>query len=102
MAKPQVSMYSAPYPPKAQYDRIDVYQTSLPTRAYSEIALIKCGDTDDQWNMNQILKRAREIGADGVIVVGRAGSYGVGIPVGNMAYAVSEGYGITAIAIKYK
>ncbi|MFA6635573.1 MAG: hypothetical protein WCV56_00485 [Candidatus Omnitrophota bacterium] len=52
--------------------------------------------------MKQILMKAREIGADAIIVTGKSGSYGVGVPIGNIAYGVSEGYGITAIAIKYK
>ena len=95
-------MFKQPYSPKGVGEDIDVYQTSLPNREYIEIAKISCGDTDDDWNMKQILKKAREIGADAIIMTGQKGSYAVGMPIGNMAYAVSEGYGITAIAIRYK
>jgi len=102
MAMPQVAMYAQAYPARGPDDRIDVYQTSLPDRQYVEIALITCGDTDDSWNMRQILMKAREMGADGIIITGRSGSYGIGAPVGGMTYAVAEGYGIRAVAIKYR
>ena len=50
----------------------------------------------------EVLKKAREIGADGIILVGNAGSSGIGVPLGYSTYVLSEDYGITAIAIKYK
>ncbi len=51
--------------------------------------------------MEQVLKKAREIGADEIILVGKAGSSGIGVPLGYSTYVLSEEYGITAIAIKY-
>ena len=72
---------------------MDVFYTTKPDREYTEIARIICGDTDDSWNLEQILMKAREIGADAIIVIGRSCSYGVVVPVGNMAYAEAEGYG---------
>jgi hypothetical protein len=101
MAKPKVTVYGNVYPSKID-DKIDVYNTSRPNVEYIEIAQISCGDTDDEWNMKQIQMKAREMGADGIMITGRSGSYGVGVPIGNMSYATAEGYGITAIAIKYK
>ena len=102
MAKPEVTLYGESYPPKKADAKIDVYQTMKPETTYTEIGQISCGDTEDIWNMKQILIKAREVGADGVIIVGKKGAYGVGVPVGNMAIATSEEYGIPAIAIKYK
>jgi hypothetical protein len=102
MATPKVTLFGHTYPAKSVNERIDVYNTAMPDREYTEIAQITCGDTDDSWNMNQILMKAREIGADAIIVTGRSGSYGVGVPIGNMVYATAEGYGISAIAIKYR
>jgi len=101
MAKPKVTLYTNPYPPKKINSTIDVYRTTLPDCKYIEIAKISCGDTDDNWNMKQILIKAREIGADGIIIVGRTGSIAVAVPVDKMTYAVDQGYGITAIAIVY-
>jgi hypothetical protein len=102
-AMPEVTFYGVTYPSKPLDAQIDVYQTALPQREYVEIAMISCGDTDDNWNMKQILEQAREIGADAIIIRGRVGTYGVGVPVGTqMVYGVSEGYGITAVAIRYK
>ena len=102
MAKPKVTLYGNAYPPKGESDPIEVFQTRLPDRPYSEIARIEVGDTDDKWSMKQILLKAREIGADGVIITGRAGHQSVGVPVGGTVIAASEGYGLTAIAIRFK
>jgi hypothetical protein len=102
MAKPSVTLYGGSYPSKKSDAEIEVYQTKKPDSSYVEIGQITCGDTEDDWNMKQILDKARDIGADGIIIVGRSRTYGVGVPVGNMEIATSEGYGITAIAFKYK
>jgi hypothetical protein len=102
MAKPKVTVFGQTYPAKSIDAQVDVFITTKPDREYLEIAQITCGDTDDSWNIKQIQIKAREIGADAVIVTGRYGSYGVSVPVGNMAYAVGEDYGISAIAIRYK
>jgi hypothetical protein len=91
-------MFGNAYPPKNDDENIDVFRTTIPNQEYIEIAQIKCADTEDSWNMQQILKEARKIGADGVIITGRTGSWGAG---GSGFYA-SESYGMTAIAIKYK
>jgi hypothetical protein len=98
MAKPKVTLFGSDYPPKSPSEKIDVFNTATPSVPYVEIAKISCGDTDENWNMRQILIKAREIGADGIMVTGQSGSYAIG----NGAYAVSQGYGITAIAIRYK
>ena len=98
MAKPEVTMFGNTYPPKNDDESIDVFRTNIPNQEYIEIAQIKCGDSEDSWNMQQILNEARKIGADGVIITGRTGSWGA------ESYGIyaSESYGITAIAIKYK
>lgn len=102
MASPKVTLFGSAYPAKPPDSRIDVFRATRPQRDIVEIAEISCGDTDDDWNMRQILRKAREIGADGVILLGQSGSYGVGVPIGNMVYATQEGYGLRAIAIKYR
>ena len=76
--------------------------TAKPTQEYIEFAQITVGDTNDKWYLEQITKKAREIGADTVIIIGKTGSYGVGVPIGYSAYVVNQGYGMTAVAIKYK
>jgi hypothetical protein len=101
-ARPNVVMYGNPFPAKAKDAHIDIYKTTKPDKKYTEIAEISCGDLSDKWNMEQILIKAREIGADGVIIIGKSGDVAVGVPTDNSVIAVSEGYGIKAIAIKYK
>ncbi|MCO5278622.1 MAG: hypothetical protein M9911_11575 [Saprospiraceae bacterium] len=102
MAKAKVTLFGETYPSKDTEAKIDVFVTNKPTHEYIEFALITCKDTNDKWSFQQITKKAREIGADGIIIVGKAGSSGVGLPMGYSTYVVSEEYGMTAIAIKYK
>ena len=102
MAKAKVSLLGESYPAKSEEAKIDVYITNKPTQEYVEFAQITCGDTIDKWSLEQISKKAREIGADGIILIGKTGTSGVGVPIGNLTYIVSEEYGMTAIAIKYK
>jgi hypothetical protein len=102
MAKAKVTLFGETYPKKDPEAKIDVFMTNRPTIGYVEFAQITCKDTNDKWSLDQITKKAREIGADGIIIVGKAGSSGVGIPMGYSTYVVSEEYGMTAVAIKYK
>lgn len=102
MAKAKVTLFGDSYPPKNEDAKIDVYMTNKPTQEYVEFAQITCRDTNDKWSLEQITKKAREIGADGIIIIGKAGTSGVGIPMGISTYVVSEEYGMTAVAIKYK
>jgi hypothetical protein len=81
---------------------IDVYRTNRPAKEYVEFIQITCKDTKDKWCLEQITQKAREIGADAIVIIDKAGSYGVGIPMGYSAYVVNEEYGMTAIAIRYK
>ena len=102
MAAPKVVLYGPPHTARPADAHIDVYNATRPDVAFIEIAQISCGDTEDDWNMKQILIKAREVGADAVIITGRSGTYGMGVPVGSMVFAAGEGYGLTAIAIRYK
>ena len=104
MAQPEVMMLGETSAPKSPTEQIDIFYTKLPDRSYEEIAKIEVGDTDDNWNLEQIKIKAREIGADGAIIIGRVGSYSydTGIGTTNVSIGVGEGYGLVAIAIKYK
>lgn len=101
MAKAKVNLYQEAYPQKDENAHIDIYKTQKPDKKYVEFAEITCNDTNDNWALQQTLIKAREIGADGIIIIGKSGSYGYGVPVGNVVVATSESYGIKAIAIKY-
>ena len=102
MAKAKVTLFDDSYAPKKEDAKIDIYMTNKPIQKYIEIAQITCGDTNDKWSLEQITKKARKIGADGIIIIGKAGSSGVGIPIGTSTYVVNEEYGMTAVAIVYK
>lgn len=100
MAKAKVTLFGDTFPAKDEDAKIDIFMTNKPNQEYIEFAQITCGDTNDKWSLKQITKKALEIGADGIIIIGKAGSSGVGIPVGNSTYVVSEEYGMTAVALQ--
>ena len=102
MAKAKITMINEPYPAKEENAIIEVYITNPPSAPYIELAQITCDDTEDDWCLKQIKIKAREIGADGIIILGKSASGGVGVPIGNMYYVSSEEYGMKAIAFKYK
>ncbi|NEX12202.1 MAG: hypothetical protein C1942_05820 [Prosthecochloris sp.] len=77
MAKPEVMMLGEAGPSKSPTDKIDIYYTKKPESNYAEIAKISVGDTDDDWCIKQIKLKAKELGADGAIIIGRVGSYGM-------------------------
>ena len=104
MGKAKVTMLiDVSYPAKAETEDIDVYSTKKPAKDYVEFALVKCADTNNEWCIKQIKAKAREIGADGIIITGAAASEGIGVPMGNISYITSNTpYGLSAVAIKYK
>ena len=102
MAKAKITMINEPYPAKEENANIEVYITNLPSAPYIELAQITCDDTEDDWCLKQIKIKAREIGADGIIILGKSASGWVGVPIGNLYYVSSEEYGMKAIAFKYK
>ena len=102
MTKPKVTMYTKPYPCKAIDAQIDIFQGKMPNREYIEIAKISCSSSVDSWNMKQILKKAREIGADGIIIIRRVATAGGVVPVGNVPDKGNEAYGVVVVAIIYK
>lgn len=102
MATPKVIRFGPSFGSKSPNAPVEVFQTRVPDRPYQEIALISVGDTDDDYCMEQILLKARELGADAVILKGRVGTTAVAVPVGGMALASGSDYGLSAIAIRYK
>jgi hypothetical protein len=102
MAKARVSLYREAYPAKDKNAQIDIYRTLRPEQEYIEIGEISCRDTNNDWALKQTLIKAREIGADGIIILGQAGTSSVGVPVGDLTvYSDAGGYGVRAVAIKY-
>ena len=110
MASPEVTMIGKAGSPKPPSANIDIYYTNKPEKKYEEIAMIKVGDTDDDWSIKQIKLKARELGADAAIIIGRPGSYVFVTGAGSSANSFStstgvgagQSYGLEAIAIRYK
>ena len=98
-----VTLFGNAYPQKEEGATIDVYITKKPTQDYVEFAKIVCKLSSEKMCLNKVLEKAREIGADGVIIIGKAGSSSNLVTIGKYSTVVdNEEYGITAIAIKYK
>ena len=109
MAKPQVVMYMPAGIPKPIDYPIRIYHVTAPESPYEEIAQISVGDTNDEWCMTKIMEKAREIGADAVIMTGRVGSYSLATASGQMrgsrtyvgGMEAQSAYGMSAIAIRF-
>ena len=98
-----VTIFGYAYPQKEQDATIDIYITKTPTQEYTEFAKLVCKLSNEEKCFKRLMAKARELGADGLIVIGKAGSTSVGVPLGSYAaYIDTKEYGITAIAIKYK
>jgi hypothetical protein len=83
-----VTMYREPFPSKLESANIDIYKTQKPTNEYIEIGEISAN------NINSAIAKAREIGADAIIITGYK----------NIIYddGVERQHGIRGVAIKYK
>jgi len=102
MSKAVVVLYGQPYPAKVDSVQIDVYRSVKPSKAYIEVGEISCKDTNKEWALNQLKIKAREIGADGLIILGPGATSSGGYLVGNVVVSSSESHGYNAIAIRYK
>ena len=51
MASPDVTMIGKAGAPKSPTANIDIYYTNKPEKKYEEIAIVKVGDTDDDWSI---------------------------------------------------
>jgi len=102
MAVPKVVRFGPAFESRSPNAPVEVFQTRAPDRPYIEVASISVGDTDEEYCMEQVLLKAREVGADAVIIKGKVGTTSVAVPVGGLAYAVGSDYGLSSIAIRYK
>ena len=101
-ASVKVAMMNQSFPPKSNDEHIQVFNTTRPEKPYIEIAELTANNSNNSWNINHLVAKAREIGADAVIIIGGVGSIASGGIAGNIGTSVSTDYGIKAIAIKYK
>ena len=102
MSKAVVVLYGQPYPTRIDSVQIDVYRSIKPSKAYIEVGEISCRDTNKEWALNQLKIKAREIGADGLIILGPGTTTSGGYVVGNVVVSSIESHGYNAIAIRYK
>ena len=82
--------------PKGNNASIEILATK-PRKDYIELGLITCRDTDDKWDMDQAVKKAKEVGADAILITKKDYLAGVTPFIGT-----PFNYGIEAVAIKYK
>ena len=100
---PEVVMFGAGgHPPKADDAAVEVFVTNKPVREYVEFAQITCAEPNDGKCLELVRAKAREIGADAIILTGKArSSSSERMGVNDVKYTTNEEYGIVAIAIKY-
>lgn len=98
-----MTIIGSTYPAKHPSVGVDVYISKLPACEYDEVALIKADNfSSDNNAMTAVKTKAREVGADAIIIVGSASVSSYNVPVGNFTYSATQKSGIKAIAIKYK
>jgi hypothetical protein len=100
--RPSVTLYGPALPSRDKGAEVEMFQTQRPERPYSEIARIETTHGDDAWGMKQILAKARELGADGVIVVGSTRKAVEQVPGAAQNMTVVRPYGISAIALRFR
>jgi hypothetical protein len=69
-ASTKLTMYQGPFPAKEAADVVDIFYSSKPDKPYTMVGEITCSAASDTERINKIVSAAREIGADGVIIVG--------------------------------
>ena len=76
-----------------------VFQTNPPDKDYTELGLLST-ETGKKAIIN-LKKKAKEIGANAIIIIGEKNEGTVAMPMGNMAYGIPIKK-LEAVAIRYK
>jgi hypothetical protein len=97
---PLVVMFTDVYPARSTQGIIDIYLTQAPSRPYVELAMITSRYADEATCLVQIRNKASEMGADAIIIIGKAGLYG-SRSSSRGSYS-GNGYGMRAVAIRYE
>jgi hypothetical protein len=79
---------------------VEVFSTKTPNREYVEVAELSVKATDDE-AIRALADKAKELGADAIILTGERTRSSAAVPVGGMLVAVPQKK-LFAVAIKYK
>lgn len=87
------------FAPTAQ---VDVFRTKVPDRRYTELGelCIRVGRSTQESSVLHLTEKAKEIGANAIILIGERSRGAVGAPVGQMMVAVPL-RDTCAVAIRY-
>lgn len=97
MAKPEFTQYTTKtFTPKTSVDDVEIYSTP-PRKDYIELGMITCKDTSKKWNLQQVKTKAKDVGADAIII-----SHNESLTTAEIIAGVERECGIKAIAIKYQ
>lgn len=80
-------------------NEVEVFQTNPPEKEYTELGLLSTETGDDA--IIDLKNKAKEIGANAIIIIGEKNKGTVAMPVGNMAYGIPINE-LEAVAIRYK
>lgn len=78
---------------------VEIFQTNLPEKDYIELGLLSVDTGKDA--IIDLKNKAKEIGANAIIILGEKNEGTVAVPIGNMAYGVPVNK-LQAVAIRYK
>lgn len=78
---------------------VEIFQTKPPEKDYIELGILSVEAGDDA--IIDLKNKAREIGANAIIILGEKNKGTVAVPIGNMAYGVPVNE-LEAVAIRYK
>jgi hypothetical protein len=84
------------YPPTQE---IQVFRTAVPTRPYVELAELRT-IAGDQRAIDALVQKAKELGADGLVILGEQAGDTVAVPVGGMWMAATDSF-LVAVAIRF-
>jgi len=96
-------MLNQSFSPKSENETIEIFKNNRPNRQYIEIAEI----TYEKNDLNAIVSKAKELGADAVIITGAAGveahsTLMTVLDPEDFHSSKAQEYGLKAVAIKYK
>jgi len=78
---------------------VQIFQTNRPEKEYIELGLLTAKDENNA--LKHLKDKAKEIGANAIIILGKKNKGTVVVPIGNMAYGVPVNR-LEAVAIRYK
>ncbi len=96
-----IALTNITYPAKSEDAEVEVFITKTPPKDYTEIAIITCNDHQYEYCLKQVKDKTRELGGDGIIILGNSYFVGSISTTGTVGSTSGDSIGIKAVAFKY-